>query len=215
MKRRTLLISAGAVVGAAGCFGLGDNDESGSNPSDSNSQNPTSPNNSTTHTSDTNPSNTSKQANSTSGNETEQPTQNETNETNGTNETNQTEQERQPLPDENDTAIDRDQYNSSTEREVEELPSENVQLEATFNEQDDGSIIVSGSAKNLTKQPIDFVDIKVIYYDKNKNVIGDDLQVIYELGPGEKKPWDCQTWASDINGDVHQVGGVPVPQNYV
>lgn len=213
MKRRTLLLGGGAAVGAAGCVSrlLGDDDNADSNPSDSNNQDTTSSDNSTAQTNDTAPGNTSEQANSTSGNQNET---RETKETNGTNETNQTEQERQPLPDENDTTIDRDQYNSSAEREVEELSGENVQLTATYNEQQDGSIIVSGQAENVTDQPIDFVDIRVLYYDANKNVIGEDLVVVNELAAGETKPWDCKTWASDINGDVAQVGGVPLPQNY-
>lgn len=209
MKRRTLLIGAGATVGLAGCYALGDEGEDGSNRTDPNSQNPTNPNNSTTHTSDTNPGGTDESTNSTPGNQTEDTTAPETNET-----ANTTEQERQPLPDENDTAIDRGQYNSSTERSVDELPSENVQLSATFNEQKDGSIIVSGKATNLTSQPIDFVDIQVLYYDSNQNVIGEDLVVVHELEAGGTKPWDCQTWATEIDGDVANVGGIPHPQNY-
>lgn len=216
MKRRTLLLG-GATVAAAGCVTrfLDDDEEaaeSGSNRNGSNNQNTTPSNDSTTQTNDTETGDTGGEVNSTPGEQPENTTANETNETNES--ANQTEQEKKPLPDENDTAIDREQYNSSTERSVEELPSENVQLTATFSEQEDGSIVTTGQATNVSDQIIDFVDIEVLYFDKNETVIGNDLVVVNELDAGETKPWDCQTWKSDIDGDVAQVGGVPKPQNY-
>lgn len=219
--RRKLLLATGATAASAGCVlnPLSDDETSddetenehentsGSNRTDSNKQNTTTQNESATQTNESETGNTSDQANATTEDH------NETNTT--TNESADEDGERQELPDDEDKEIDRERYDNDTgPREVEELPQDYVSITATYGVGSGGSVVVEGEATNESDELIDFVDVEILYYDENESVIGSDLAVVRELDIGETKSFEKTTWASDLDGDVEKVGGIPHPQNY-
>lgn len=225
MKRRHFLTLGTTVsLSTAGCLGwspLGSNSDTESNDgSESDSGN------NGTEGSDTNNSQERENESSGSGaeNNTKSETQNQSDATGeGVNESGEQgqnesdEEERKATPDENDTEIDREQYNESSEpAEVEELPEDAVEISATYHLTDDESgVIVNGDVTNVTADPIDFVDLRIIYYNEQENEIGEDFVVVRELRSGQTKSFEVTTPETQLQGDVAAVGGIPTPQNYV
>ncbi|ADJ14504.1 FxLYD domain-containing protein [Halalkalicoccus jeotgali] len=127
---------------------------------------------------------------------------------------NESEGERNPLPDENDTEIDREQYNESEERDVTELDESSVSVVTDATVDDSGSVTVQIKVTNTTDATIDGVDLEVIYLDSAGKEIGLDLKVVQGLGPRGTESVEARASPVDLRGDIAEVSVTPTPQNY-
>lgn len=123
--------------------------------------------------------------------------------------------ERQRTPSEEDTAINRSQYNETEPQEVEERPESDVTVETEQHISSDGSVTVRGEVTNTSSQTIDFVDVELTYLNKVGEPIGTAIKTVWDLEPGASASFIVSQNPVDLRGGVDDVKTTAYPQDYV
>lgn len=125
--------------------------------------------------------------------------------------------ERQRAPTEEDTEINRSQYNETEPRDVEDRPESDVTVETEHHISSDGSVTVRGEITNTSSEPIDFVDIEITYLNEAGEPIGMTLETVWNLksGSDESQSFIISANPVDLRGDVDDIKTTAYPQDYV
>lgn len=126
-----------------------------------------------------------------------------------------TEDERQRTPSEEDTAINRSQYNETEPREVKGRPESDADVETEQHISSDGSVTVRGEITNTSSEPIDFVDVEFTYLNAADEPIGTTIATVWDLEPGASESFIVSQTPVDLRGDVDDVETAAYPQDYI
>lgn len=215
VSRRTFLKGAGATsvsFAFAGCTGAGwwrDGDDQSDEESDTNDD-PNSSRSGDESESNTNTNNSDSDSDSDGSENSTRDSSKQDSDAPG-----ESGDERQKEPSEEDTEIDRDQYEQTGPSDVEERPKSDVDISAGYEIADDGTVTVAGDVMNTSSEPIDFVDVEIVYLNESGGEIGSDLTVVRNLDAGETASFHLQTVTTEVDGDIAEVRGIPTPQDYV
>lgn len=127
-------------------------------------------------------------------------------------ESNEEEDEEDELvPDREDVEPDRDEYDEPEEREVIERDSDDVSVDASAQE-DDGLIVISGSATNVSDEFIDVVNLRFELYGSGDEYIGGQLVSVQYIDAGASVSFEEEIWADELRGALAriEIGAVEV-----
>lgn len=161
--------------------------------------------------------------NDTAQNDTQNRERNESTESNESADTDandtESEPERQREPTEEQTEIDRDEFDGGDGEpaDTEERPADHVETEVDREgiERADGMISVSGTVTNVSDEPIDAVDIELVFLDADGREVGRELRTVRDLGAGETETWGIRTVETTLRGEPERVRPEARPMDYV
>jgi cytoskeletal protein RodZ len=114
--------------------------------------------------------------------------------------------DRQQHPDENATEINRDEYNETYgEYETTARDPSTVEITADAQQATDGSLLVSGTAMNVSDQAIDVVDIELVFYGTDDAYLSATLVTVRDLEPAESREFETQPNTGIIEGAVERI----------
>ncbi|WP_122089811.1 FxLYD domain-containing protein [Halalkalicoccus subterraneus] len=113
---------------------------------------------------------------------------------------------RQQHPDENATQINRDEYNETYgEYETTTRDPSDVEITADAQQTTDSSLLVTGTATNVSDRAINVVDIEVIFYGTNDAYLSATLVTVRDLEPGENHEFEIQPTTGTIEGTLERI----------
>lgn len=125
-------------------------------------------------------------------------------------------EERQRTPTEEQTEVNRSDYNETSIRETTERPQSDVEIAGTSPfTMPDGVVVVSPTITNVSDEAIDFVDLDIFYLDESDREVGHSTDIVRDLGPGEINEFSGSASPADLTGEVDDARVEPFPQDYV
>ena len=128
-----------------------------------------------------------------------------TTETGNENESDQEAEDKPIAPDENETEIDRDQYNQSEPPAMEERPQSDIESTVDDIERRNGRVTVTVTVRNVSSRAIDIVDVEILFYDENGRYLDSRIETITDLEAGASETVEITVRTETIRGDPAEI----------
>lgn len=121
-------------------------------------------------------------------------------------------EESQQKPTEEETDINRDQYDQQEVSDTKARSVDDIEIDADSQIINDGSATVTGTVTNISETSIEVVDLEVVFYDTDDEYLSAQLVTITDLGAGESEQFEAgiapdgargQPKRVEINPDVY------------
>lgn len=111
-----------------------------------------------------------------------------------------------PYPDEEDTEIDRDQYDDPPDQpKREERDSDDVEVKASYSVGDYGGLTIDGTVTNISDEPVDEVALEINVFDPDDEYLWGDSVGIQNIEPGASETFESGWTADEERGEVDHV----------
>lgn len=120
------------------------------------------------------------------------------------------EEERQHKPDAEDLEVNEDEYDDHGTSETEERSPADITIEATAQLEKSGGATVRGTVTNVSDEPIDVVDLEVIFYDVSGSYLTADLVSITTLSANKSESFEVVITPDQARGEPDHVDIQPI-----
>lgn len=115
------------------------------------------------------------------------------------------EEKEDTVPDREEVHPDEDDYEDHEGREVVERDPSDIEIAATGTEEENGTVLITGTVTNVSEEYIDAVDIRFEFQDDAGESVGRQLVNVHDIDAGESVEYAEEIFDGEFTGPVETI----------